>query len=427
MPSKALIEIANACHQQSLLTNFGISESISFLPDIAHVMSHVRHLRDRFVGSVIKDMASWKEHLIRKNARFIDPNTLDLGDETILADRIIIATGSKPVWPECWKKYARFLINSDSLFELEALPHRMAILGLGPNGIELGQALKRLGIDVVAFTRNKAIGGLTDPDLQEYAFRTYSKKMEIRHGSSEILGESNGGLTVACNGESWTLDGALLAVGRRPAVEDLGLENLGVQLDGRGIPQFDESTLQIEGLRVFIAGDANGLRPILHEASDEGRIAGFNAVSCESSCFQKRVRLEIVFSDPNIAIVGRSYGSLIESATEFVIGESSYEHLGRALMMDCNKGMVRLYAGREDGLILGAELIAPHGEHLAHLISWAIGSKLHAADVLSMPFYHPVIEEGLRGAFREAVKKSDAKKPQFEMLRCEDAIVEESD
>jgi dihydrolipoamide dehydrogenase len=88
MPSKALIEVANACHKQSLLRNFGISEPVSLLPDIASVMSHVRHLRDRFVGGVAKDMDSWKEHLIRKNARFIDANTLDLGDDTIQADRI---------------------------------------------------------------------------------------------------------------------------------------------------------------------------------------------------------------------------------------------------------------------------------------------------------------------------------------------------
>jgi dihydrolipoamide dehydrogenase len=161
----------------------------------------------------------------------------------------------------------------------------------------------------------------------------------------------------------------------------------------------------------------------LHEASDEGRIAGFNATSDENSCFQKRIPLEIVFSDPNIAVVGRSYASLTQSRMEFVIGESSYEHSGRAIMTDRRRGKVRLYAGKEDGLILGAELTAPGGEHLAHLIAWAAGSQLNAVEVLSMPFYHPVLEEGLRGAFREAAKNSDAAKPQSEILRCHDAPV----
>jgi dihydrolipoamide dehydrogenase len=84
---------------------------------------------------------------------------------------------------------------------------------------------------------------------------------------------------------------------------------------------------------------------------------------------------------------------------------------------------VRLYAEKKNGVILGAELIAPYGEHLAHLINWSIGNKLHATDVLSMPFYHPVLEEGLRKAFREAAKNSESIKPKHEMLRCGDAIV----
>jgi dihydrolipoamide dehydrogenase len=424
MPSKTLIEIANAAHQQSLLSNFGIPDINVPHPDSAKVMTHVRRLRDRFVDGVIKGMDGWRGHLILKNARFIDANTLDLGDEKVMADRIIIATGSRPVMPESWIKYRQFLLSTEEFFELESLPQRIAIFGLGPNGIELGQALKRLGIEVFAITENKAVGGLTDPDVQEYAFETFSKKMSIEIGSGEILGESDGGLSVKCNGKSWTVDRVLLAVGRRPAVKELGLENLGVPLDSRGMPRVDEGTLQIEDLPVFMAGDVNGIRPLLHEASDEGRIAGHNAASRETKCFEKRIPLQIVFSDPNIAVVGQSFASLTESAADFVIGESNYEHLGRAIMMNCNEGMFRLYAAKQDGSILGAELIAPHAEHLAHLINWAIGSQLHAAEVLSMPFYHPVLEEGLRKAFRDAARDSDTAKPQHEMLRCEDSIVE---
>ncbi len=422
MPSKSLIAIANAYHSGQELASFHPENTKPPLPDSAKIMHHVRHLRDRFVAGVERGMQPWRDHLIQKHARFIDPNTLDLGDETLHADKIIIATGSKPVIPESWRKYAEYLTDTDRLFELETLPRSVAVFGLGPVGVEMAQALSRIGIDVTCITQSKAIGGLTDPDIQKYAFQSLSQKMSIRIGSAEIVGEKDGRLTVGCGDETWNTDRVLAAVGRRPALDGLGLENLGVKLDSRGIPLFDENTFRIENLPVFIAGDANGLRPLLHEAADEGRIAGYNAMAKEQNCFQKRVYLGITFCEPNIAVIGKSYQSLIQDKTDFVIGESDYEHQGRAIIMGQNKGKVRLYARKTDSLLLGAELIAPHGEHLAHLLAWAIGFGMRAADILSMPFYHPVLEEGLRSAFRQAADKSIMPKPQFEMLRCQDSV-----
>ena len=422
MPSKSLIAIANTYHSQQGLEALNLENTKPALPDDAKVMGHVRRLRDGFVSGVTKDMQSWKTRLIQKHARFIDPNTLDLGDETLHADKIIIATGSKPVIPESWQKYAKYLIDTDQLFELETLPRKMAVFGLGPVGVEMAQALSRIGVDVICITRSKSIGGLTDPDVQNYAVQTLSKEMCIRIGSPQIVGESGNRLTVGCKDETWNVDRVLVAVGRRPALDGLGLENLGVELDDRGLPLFDKATFQIGNLPVFIVGDANGFRPLLHEAADEGRIAGYNAMAEAVTGFQKRIYLGITFCEPNIAVVGESHKSLNRDKIEFVIGESDYEHQGRAMMMGQNQGKVRLYVRKTDSLLLGAELIAPHGEHLAHLLAWAIGCEMRTVDILSMPFYHPVLEEGLRSALRQAAKESTVPKPQFEMRTFRDSI-----
>ncbi len=422
MPSKSLIAIANAYHSQQGLEALNREDTKPALPDDAKVMAHVRRLRDGFVSGVTKDMESWRDHLIQKHARFMNPNTLDLGDEILHADKIIIATGSKPVIPESWQKYAKYLIDTDQLFELETLPRKMAVFGLGPVGVEMAQALSRMGVDVICITRSKAIGGLTDPDLQNYAVETLSKEIRIRIGSLQIVGESGNRLTVGFEDETWNVDRVLAAVGRRPVLDGLGLENLGVELNDRGLPVFDETTFQIGNLPVFIAGDANGLRPLLHEAADEGRIAGYNAMAPAVTGFQKRIYLGITFCEPNIAVVGESHKSLNRDKIEFVVGESDYEHQGRAVMMGQNQGKVRLYARKADSLLLGAELMAPHGEHLAHLLAWAIGSGMRTVDILSMPFYHPVLEEGLRSALRQAVKNSALPKPQFEMRTIPDTI-----
>ena len=423
MPSKALIEVANTFYKQKLFDAYGLHNSGTLTPDYKKILAHVRSLRDRFANGVIKGMKSWSQHFIPKNAYFIDSNTLDLGDEKIFTDKIIIATGSKPFLPDAWKTYSPFFIDTDHFFELETIPKKMAVFGLGPIGIELGQALARLGIEVVAIMRRNAIGGLTDPDIQAYAHQCFAQEMNIQLGTAQILDQTDHQLKVGCNDKSWTVDRVLLALGRRPSLKGLGIEKLGVPLDPKGLPPFNATTLQIEGLPVFIAGDVNGIRPILHEAADEGRIAGYNAVADDINCFEKRTPLHITFSSPNICVMGQSYADLKNNKINFVTGETSYEHQGRAMIMGQNKGKVHLYGDTKTGKLLGAEMIAPSGEHMAHLIAWAIANQMTAQNVLSMPFYHPVLEEALRTALRSIARQCEAPKSEFEFLRCRDTIV----
>lgn len=423
MPSKVLIEVANTYHRRLQFETFGITGGNTVGADRGGVLRHVRELRDQFTGGVKKGMETWESRLIKKKARFIDANTLDLGDETIRAEKIIIATGSKPIVPEAWKSYSDYLVDTDGFFELPDLPSRIAVIGLGMVGIELGQALARLGVEVIGITLDKAVGGLTDPDIQEYAFDSFSKEMTIQLGSAEILGEEKGGLKVECNDKSWMVDKVLLTMGRHPVVNDLGLENLGIELDQRGLPKFDSTTLQIEDLPVFIAGDVNGYRPILHEAADEGRIAGYNAVAKEIHCFQRRTFLSIAFTDPNISVIGSSYKELTGQGKAFLIGKASYETQGRGRIMAHNNGLIHIYGDKKDGTLLGAEMIAPQAEHMAHLMAWALHYEKRATEMLSLPFYHPVLEEALTGALRDIAKQCESTVPESELLRCQETPV----
>ncbi|ACN17394.1 dehydrogenase [Desulforapulum autotrophicum HRM2] len=419
MPSKALIAVADDFHKRLFFDEYGISGAKALRPVYSRIMARVRMLRDEFSGGVIHEMSPFMDKLIRKRARFIDPNTLDLGDERIRARRIIIATGSKPWIPERWQPYRDLIIDTDQFFELEDLPGKMAVFGLGPLGIELGQALHRLGVEIIAFSRRKTAGGLTDPDLQTYAFDHFSKEMNIKLGTADIRCKSESGVVVGCESGEWTVDRILLATGRRPNVQGLGLENLGVKLDDRGLPAFDPGTLQIKGLPVFLAGDVNGQKPILHEAADDGNIAGYNATADTTSCFKKRIPLTITFSSPDIAIAGLSHRELTDLGVEFVTGNASWEKLGRARMiLGKASGIARIYADKKDGRLLGAELMAPAGEHMAHLLSWAIGAGLTAADALAMPFYHPVPEEALRSALGQILKQTDDPPPDTPLEFC---------
>jgi dihydrolipoamide dehydrogenase len=384
-------------------------------------MQHVGRLRDDFVAGVIEGMDDWKQtHLIRKHARFIDPQTLDLDGERLTTGRVIIATGSQPVIPAPWQRFDEYLLDTERFFALETLPASLVVMGLGPVGIELAQALHRLGATVTAVDLDRGIGGLTDPELQDYAIKQLSGEMALRFAQAEITDATVAGVTVTAGDETIRAERALVATGRRPAVDDLDLDKLGVELDDHGLPDFDSATLQVGDLPVFLAGDVNAERPLLHEASDEGRIAGYNAVRDEPEGFIRRTPLAITFSSPNIAVVGHAYGQLRERGVDFVSGSASFENQGRARMMNAAGGLLKVYAERRQGRLLGAELFAPHGEHLAHLLALAITAGMTVADLLTLPWYHPVLEEGLRTAVRDAAKQGETPVSYAELMRCQD-------
>ncbi|MBU2532422.1 MAG: FAD-dependent oxidoreductase, partial [Alphaproteobacteria bacterium] len=150
MPSKALIQAANDFHRRHEFDEIGIRGSDKLSVDVAAVFGRVRKLRDRFVGSVIEGMKSWQDKLLMAPAKFIDDRTLDVGGERIEAERIIIATGSRPIIPEAWQDYEEFVLDNSSIFDLNEVPASLAVVGLGVIGLELGQALSRLGVDVHA-------------------------------------------------------------------------------------------------------------------------------------------------------------------------------------------------------------------------------------------------------------------------------------
>lgn len=404
MPSKALIQ---AARQVECIRRPAIGLSGDRMPDVdgGEVLRHVREMRDQFVGGVLKEMGQWRDqHLISRKASFIDAHTLDLEGERLGADSVVIATGSRPVMPGPWRAYRDRLVTSDTVFDLEELPESMAVIGLGPLGMEMAQAMRWLGVDIVALDVENHIGGLSDPELLDYAARYFGQEFELYFSKADIEAAAEGGLRVSAGNRKFDVERALVAVGREPVIAGLGLDNLGVELDERGLPTVNPATLQVGDLPVFMAGDVNGIRAIQHEAVSEGRIAGYNALQKAPRRHERLTRLNITFCKPNIAVAGYSHQDLLEQEPAFVTGSASFEKQGRARMMGENAGMIRLYATGKHKRIAGAEILAPHGEHLAHLVAWAIAQRLTADDLLKMPYYHPVLEEGLRTAIYDLAR-----------------------
>ena len=413
MPSKAVIQIAEDFHRRGVFKRFGVEGHERLSVDVSEAMGYVQDLRDVFVERVISNSTDKMPDgmFVAGYTRFVEPNLLEMDDgQRIRAGKVIIATGSRPIVPAAWEPFRDRIITTDDFFELEELPTSIAVVGLGVIGLEIGQSLHRLGCKVVGIDMQEAVGGLTDPVAIKSAVDIIGSEMELWLGQGAQISEgSNGRLRVSAGDNTIEVERVLASMGRQPNVEKLGLDVIGVPVDKRGVPLFDPSTMQVGDLPLFLAGDVTGERPLLHEAGDEGRIAGQNAVSDTVSAYRRKTPLNITFCDPNIVQVGQPYAALdLDSSA---IGEVQMAPVGRAIIMAKNKGVIRVYADKASGTMLGAEMVCIKAENLGHLLAWSIQQGLTVGDLLQMPFYHPVIEEALQAALYDLYAKVDAKNP----------------
>lgn len=408
MPSKLVIAAADVADHIAHGARFGVhAEGVRV--DGAAVMRRVQAERDRFVGFVLQPIAEARAagELLEGRAQISARGQIQVeGGPQVNYRRLVIANGTTPVTPPPFRGLGQALLTNESVFELKTLPESLLVIGLGVIGLELGQAFQRLGVRTTLLGMGGLVGPLTDPEVLQEARRCFQETLDLHpdYKLEQVEPEGEGVRIrfVDSKGEqrSEFYERVLMAAGRRAQLEELGLAKLGLSHDGRGRYPINPATLQLGDEPIFVAGDANNLHPLLHEASDDGHIAGANAARFpEVTAPQRRTSLGVVFSDPQVAMVGQSYQALADCSA--VAGSVDYGDQGRARVAGKNRGKVRVYADRVTGQLLGAEMCGPQVEHTAHLLAWAVQQGLTAEQALGMPFYHPVVEEGIRTALRE--------------------------
>ncbi|SDN87211.1 dihydrolipoamide dehydrogenase [Methylobacterium phyllostachyos] len=414
MPSKLLIAAGAAAHSARNTDLFGIRVS-GVSVDGPAVLARLRAERDRFVGGVFEGLDDLPaETRIAGAARFVDRDTLVVGEHTRIRFRAaVIATGSSPTVPGPLRGLGAGLLTTDTVFETADLPESLAVLGAGAVGIEIAQAMARLGVAVTVIDAGDTIAGLSEPDLADQAAAIFGVELALhRNATLEAAELEDGGVRLDWTdrqGRAQVTRAArvLAAAGRAPNLDALNLAAAGLHLGEDGVPDFDRRSLVCAGAPILIAGDADAWRPVLHEASRQGEIAGTNAAALAAgravAAVEPWTSLAMVFTHPQAAAIGAPYTA---DRADRLVGAMDFSDQGRARVDGHNRGGLRIWADRE-GRLLGGEMLGPAVEHLAHLLTYAVADGLTAQEAIDRPIYHPTVEEALKTALRGMIQQKD--------------------
>lgn len=354
--------------------------------------------------------------VVEGRGRFVTRDVIEVDGRRHRADKVVIATGAAPIVPPIDGLRDSQPLTNETLWDLDALPSSLAVLGGGPIGIELAQALARLGVGVTVFEAEDQILGREEPATARLVGEALRNDgVDVRLGSRvQKVERSGAGVTIHTeDGARVDADAVLVAIGRRPVTDGLDVDHAGVRLDDKGFIVTD-AHLATTAPGVYAVGDVNGRFPFTHAAHAQGLAAVGNALGIGGwRKFSADVTPFVTFADPEIARVGMTEGEAFaahgDAATVVDVPMSSID---RAITEGRTDGFVKLIARpgkllgmRAGGQFVGATIAAPHAGELIHEISLAMKLRLPPAAVATATHAYPTwgvaVQQAASGFFMD--------------------------
>ncbi len=410
IPSKALIRSAEVAHEIRTAGEYGLHVDPGALRvDIAAVTDRVQRIVDRGSAGATAYLESLESvRLVRGEARFEEPGVVAVGDERIRAPRVLVATGAEPRTPPVPGLDQTPHLTSDDVQVMRALPERLLVIGAGPIGLELGQALSRLGARVTIVEAAPTLLPSADPEIGgELAGLLEDEGVELIVGATvERASTGPGGrprLTITAGDASRELEGdaLLLGAGRGSAVEALRLEAAGVDGGPAGIPV--DARLRTSQDGHYAAGDVLGapFGAYTHVARRLGREAAENALGLDPHDVDPDHGPRAVFTDPEFATIGLTEREARRTGRDVGVGLRRFSG-GKARAWGQERGLVKVVVDRATREILGGHVLAYHAADLLHPVVVAMGAG--SADPLVEAFHiHPTLGETVQGAAAAAL------------------------
>ncbi len=397
VPSKALLAAAHAASSARAAGRYGVTVDV-VRPDFAAVMAHVH---DRIAAIEPDDapatLRATGARVARATVRFTGPDTAALSGASgadVRFRRALLATGSAPTVPPVPGLAQAHPLTSDTVWALTTLPERLLVLGGGAIGCELGQAFSRLGSQVTLVEGADRLLPREDPDAGDRlraALRRDGIDVLVGAALESVEREATGGgRAMLADGGRVGFDRVLVAVGRTPRTDDLGLDLAGVRLDERGFVVVD-AALRTSNPRVLAAGDLTGHPALTHVAGVHGALAASNAVLGLRRTVDPVVP-RVTFTQPEVASVG--VGAHERAGRRgFTVRTVEHQHVDRAVAERETDGFTRLVLDRR-GRVVGATIVGPRaGESLPALVL-AVRQRLRARDLAAATHAYPTYGDG---------------------------------
>ena len=412
IPSKALLDSTEHFHNaHSTFETHGIN-----LKELEVDMPQMIKRK----AEVVEQNVQGVEFLMKKNkidvhwgwGSFKDDHTVlirsDEGDKEITADRIIIATGSKPNLPEMFNYDGKRVISSDEALEIKKVPKKMVVVGGGIIGLEMGSVFARLGTEVhVIEYAPRVIPGM-DSDCSKSIAKAMKKlgvKFHTNWGVTNVKATSRSATVTAKNNKKdetreFKADYCLVAIGRVPYTEGLGLENIGLQTDDRGRIEVNEN-LQTAKSHIYAIGDVVRGAMLAHKAEDEGVFVA-EKIDGQKPHINYKLIPGVVYTWPEVASVGYTEEELKEQGVPYKKGKFPYMALGRARASMDTEGMVKILAHEETDEVLGMHIV---GARAADMIAEGVAVMEYrgsAEDIAMFSHAHPTYTEAIKEAALDA-------------------------
>lgn len=405
VPSKALLRAAGAAADARSAHRFGIDATVRV--DGARVLARVREVRERIYAEADAPdvLARYGIETLVGRARFLDPHTLEIAGDAprrVTARRFVLATGSRPRRLDLGVA----TLDTESLWDIPALPERLLIVGGGPVAVESAQAFGRLGVRVTIVTAGPRILERDEPEAAAVVARALQ-----RDGVRVVVGRrvasasaSGGGIVVTLSdGEGIEADRVLAAVGRDACVEDLGLERAGVALRAGRIAV--DARSRTSARHVYAVGDCASSARFTHVAERMAAVAVMNAIVGIPVRFDPASIAWTTFTDPELAQVGPTQAELGRVGRAFVVHRFPLARLDRAIVDDAEEGFVSILAAR-GGRVLGGTVVGPRaGETIAEIAlarERGLSVRALAATLHAYPTYAMGVRRAADGALVRA-------------------------
>lgn len=392
IPSKTLIHTAKVASLMRRGNEFGLP-SMEPEVDLAKVNAHVKSVIDHIQQHDDPDrFRSYGCEVIFGAAKFIDAQTVIVNEKKICGKRFVIATGSRPFIPPIeGLEESGYLTNLD-IFSMQTLPARLVVLGGGPIGLEMAQAFNRLGSKVTVVERLPHLLPQEDPEVADALQKKLAAEGIIFHTSvsAERVSIEDKKRTVSCSGElQIETDEILVAVGRCANIENLGLEDAGVEYTAKGIVV--DRRMRTSQKNIYACGDVCGPYAFTHMAEYQAGIVISNAVFRFPKKTDYRVVPWVTYTDPELARVGLTEQQAREQGIEPTVLRFEFKEVDRALAEVETDGFYKLITHK--GKVLGASILGPHAGELIHEIVLAMKTGTKIADISATIHAYPTLAQ----------------------------------